>query len=278
MKKSGILFVLLSAMCFATGGILIKLNGWNAVALNGARSIFAFGVVSIYMMLTHHKFRVNWAIIFGAFANSGMSVTFTLATKLTTAANAIVLQFTMPVFVILLLWALWKQKPNKLAVGTVAVSLLGMVCFFIDSLSSGNMAGNIIAIVSGFLYAFVFLVKKIPGSDFQSSMLISFVINLLMGLPFLLQETDFGPANLITVFLLGTLQFGCAYVFLDMGLNYVQPVAASLISMIEPIMNPILVALFYHETMGPMALVGAAIVLGSATVYNVLSIKAQESA
>lgn len=139
------------------------------------------------------------------------------------------------------------------------------------------MAGNIIAIVSGFLYAFVFLVKKIPGSDFQSSMLISFVINLLMGLPFLLQETDFGPANLMTVALLGTVQFGFAYVFLDMGLNYVQPVAASLISMIEPIMNPILVALFYHETMGPMALVGAAIVLGSATIYNILSIKAQEN-
>lgn len=273
MKKAGIVFVFFSALFFATGGILIKLNGWNPVGLNGARSVFALLVMLIYMRITHHQFRLNKAILFAALANSGMSVTFTMANKMTTAANAIVLQFTMPIFVILLLWAIWKQKPDRSAVATVAISIAGMACFFIDSLGSGNMAGNLIAIFSGFLYAFVFLIKKIPGADFQSSVVVSYLINFLMGLPFLLRETDFSTTNIMTAVALGIVQIGFAYVCLDIGLDHVQPVAASLISMIEPILNPIIVAIFYGETMGKMAVVGAVIVLGSATFYNLLSLK-----
>ena len=272
-RRLGIVCVLMSAIFFATGGLLIKLNSWNAVTINGVRSLLALSVMLLYMKHTGHHFRFNKAVLFGTIANSGMTVTFTIATKMTTAANAIVLQFMMPAFVVVLLWIFWKQKPDGVTLATVAVSLLGMACFFIDSLSAGNMAGNLIAMLSGFLYAFVFLMKQIPGADFMSSVVISYGLNFLIGLPFLLQETDFGASNLITIVLLGIVQVGFSYVCLDIGLDRVPPVAASLISMIEPILNPIMVAVFYHEMIGPIALVGAAIVLGSATFSNLYSLK-----
>ena len=271
MKKYGPLFVLLSALFFATGGLLIKLNTMSSVSISGGRSFFAFFVMLAYMLLRHHHFRFNAVVLFGALANAGMSLTFTIATKMTTAANAIVLQFMMPVFIIFLLWIFWKQKPDRLAICTVALSIVGMLFFFLESLSAGSMAGNLIAIFSGFLYAIVFLIKKIPNSDFESSILISHGLNFLIGIPSLISEPNINTANIIGIILLGAFQMGLAFIFLNLGLDNVQPVAASLISMIEPILNPILVAVFYGETMGVFAIIGAIIVLGSATFYNLRS-------
>ena len=139
------------------------------------------------------------------------------------------------------------------------------------------MAGNILAIASGFFYAIVFLIKKIPGADFESSALISFALNFVIGIPFYLQETDFGAVNVSTGILQGVVQIGLAYMFLNAALDKVPPVGASLLSMIEPILNPILVAVFYGETIGPVSLVGAVIVLSSALYYNCASTSIEKS-
>ena len=87
-----------------------------------------------------------------------MAFTFVMATKMTTAANAIVLQFTEPVFLILIVWIVYRQIPKKVAVLTCFLVLCGIFCFFFESLSTGGMAGNILAIVSGVTYAGVFLI------------------------------------------------------------------------------------------------------------------------
>jgi len=279
MKKSGVISILLSAICFAVGGVLIKSVNWGSFSINGGRCIFAFIVMLIYMKATKHKFVMNKEVILGALANFGMCLTFVAANKLTTAANAIVLQFTMPAFVIIFLMLFWKKKPEKIEIITVCISFLGMLCFFYESLSAGGMLGNIIAVISGALYAVVFLLKKIPGADFESSVLVSHVISVIVGLPFIIRETDFGYSNILWIALLGIVQLGAAYVFLTRGLSTVPPVAASLISMIEPILNPILVAIVCGEMIGPISLIGALIVLGSATVYNVVEAKkSQEKA
>ena len=277
-KNKGVIFVLLSAVLFATGGILIKSITWNSLSINGARSVFAFLVMFIYMKMINHRFVLNMPVVLGAIANTGMCISFTAANKLTTAANAIVLQFVMPAFVILLLWAFWKQKPDKLAVGTVLFSFIGIICFFMESLGGGRMVGDILALLSGLLYAIVFVLKKIPKADFESSVLLSHMMSFAIGLPFLFQETAFTTNNIVYIILLGVFQLGIAFVCLNIGLNSVQPVAASLISMVEPILNPVLGSIFYGETMSPLAIVGAVIVLGSATFYNVYSVKHLEGA
>ena len=109
----GTVRVLLSAVCFSTGGVLIKSIPWSSVTIQGARSIFSVLVVGCYMLLRRQKFVWNKTVLFGAVCNTVMAFAFVAATKLTTAANAIVLQFTEPVFVILLMWLIFHKKPGR---------------------------------------------------------------------------------------------------------------------------------------------------------------------
>ena len=264
----GTIYVLLSAICFSTGGVLIKSIPWNSFSISLARSVLSLIVIILYQKSQGRKFVFNKMVLFGAMCNCIMAVTFVMATKMTTAANAIVLQFTEPVFLILIVWLVYKQKPKKDAVLTCLLVLLGIVCFFFESLSAGGMAGNLLAILSGFSYAGVFLIKKFPGGDFESSLIVSHVISILIGSPFFMKETVFTPTVWVYVVALGIVQFGLSYIFLSKGLDRVSPVTASLTSTIEPILNPVLVAIFCGETIGSLSIVGAVLVIGSATVYN----------
>lgn len=211
-------------------------------------------------------------MLFGAVCNTVMAFAFVAATKLTTAANAIVLQFTEPVFVILLMWLIFHKKP-----GGCGVCLRGSLCrdslLLYTSLDAGAMAGNLLAILSGLAYALVMMQKKFRGADFESSLLVSCALSAAIGIPFYGQENEMSLHIWFFVLLLGVVQFGLSYVFLSRGLDAVSPVTASLTSTIEPILNPILVAVFYGETIGATAVIGALLVVGSATVYNVRQAK-----
>ena len=276
-QQKGFIYTALSAVCFATGGLLIKLNTWSSMSINGMRSFFAFFIFLLYMKLTKHQFKFNWKVLLGVVANSMMGITFIMANKMTTAANAIVLQFTLPIYIMLLTWIFLKKKPDKVSVISGMISLVGIMFFFFESLSLGGMTGNVLALVSGFFYAIVFLIKQIPDSDFESSAIISFVLNFVIGIPFILQETDWGIMNMSTGVLQGVVQIGLAYIFLNMALDKVPPVGASLISMIEPILNPVLVAIFYGEKIGKISFVGATIVLASALFYNLRGTGVEEN-
>lgn len=274
MKKQwnmGYIFIITSAICFSLAGVLIKNITWSSITINGTRNLLAFLVMACYMKRIHHKIRVNKVILMGAAVNLLMNLTFVIATKLTSAANAIVLQFTEPVFLILFLGILWKQKPGKKESITCFLVFGGILCFFFDKLTLSGQLGNLIAVVSGALYAIVFLLKKMKNADFESSILISQLASFIIFLPWYFKETEFGASNLILIVLLGVVQMGLGYVFLAKGLEHVSPVAASLTSTIEPILNPIWVAIFYGETISVLAIIGAAIVIISATAYNILS-------
>jgi len=272
-KTKGYIYVLLSAVCFSIGGLLIKLNSWSGVSINGARCIFAFFVMLLYLKAINHKIVINKTVLLGAVINTGMSTTFVVANKLTAAANAIILQFTMPIYIVLMLWIFWKKKPNKETVITCLTAFIGFIFFFFDSIETGGMAGNILALISGVLYAGVFLIKKMDGSDFESSALLSFLLSFVVALPFIAQETDYSTVNIITIIVLGVVQIGFSYIFLGLGLNQVSPVGAALLSMLEPVLSPAIVAVFYGEMIGGFGLIGAAIVIASGTVYNVAQAK-----
>ena len=115
--------------------------------------------------------------------------------------------------------------------------------------------------------------KKFRGADFESSLLVSCALSAAIGIPFYGQESEMSLHIWFFVLLLGVVQFGLSYVFLSRGLDAVSPVTASLTSTIEPILNPVLVAVFYGETIGATAVIGALLVVGSATVYNVRQAK-----
>lgn len=276
VKQKGTLCVFLAAVLYSIGGLCIKVIPWNGMAINGGRTAIALAVIGLYLAVTHHRPRWNRWILVGALCVCGTNILFSIANKMTTAANAIVLQFTAPIFVILFSLLFFRKKPGKLDLIACALVLGGVVLFFVDSLSAGGMAGNLLALISGVSYAGVFLLNDMPDSDPISSVFWGDVISAVSGLPFVLRETEFSRNTLTALAVLGVFQVAVAYILMVEGLKTTPSVTASLVSGIEPVMNPILVAVFYHELIGPLALAGAVVVVGSVVLYNVLLARRKE--
>lgn len=230
------------------------------------------------MKLIHHPFRLNPSVIFGGICSASMSITFVCATKMTSAANAIILQFTHPVFLILILWIFYHKRPDKRAILTCIIALIGIVCFFFDKITSGGMLGNLLAIISGLSYAIMFQMKKMKGGDFESSLVISYILAFIIGLPTAMHETIHTPSIWMVIVLLGAVQTGLATICLSRGLDAVSPVTAALTSGIEPILNPVLAAIICGETIGPMSIAGGILVIGSVLAYSLSQIKRPVSA
>lgn len=272
-QRTGVLCVFLAAVLYSIGGLCIKVIPWNGISINGGRTAIALVVIGLFLAATHHPLRLNRWIFLGALCVFGTNILYSVANKLTTAANTIVLQFTAPIFVIVFSLLFWKKKPQKLDLAACAVVFGGVLFFFVDSLEMGGGLGNFLALLSGVSYAGVFLMNDMPESDALSSVFWGEVISAVTGLPFLLQETEFPPAAIISLVILGVFQVAAAYILLAIGLKTTPPVMASLVSGIEPVLNPILVAVFYKEAMGVFALIGAAIVIVGVVGYNVMRAK-----
>ena len=137
------------------------------------------------------------------------------------------------------------------------------------------MLGNLLALISGVTYVGVFTMQSTEGADSLSSTFFGICINILIGIPFMAAQdySQTGTTAWIALLVLGLVQQGCSYIFLNLGLKSTPPIAASLIGGIEPVLNPILVAVFYGEVLTPLSLVGAAIVLISILGYNVIKAK-----
>ena len=275
----GALFVFLSAVFFSIGGLFMKLIPWNGLAINSARNVFSVLVLAAFFRIRRHKLVINRTVLIGALAIVGTNILYSLANKLTTAGNTIILQFTAPIWVMVFSSLLLKKKPGRLDLIAAAFVFAGVICFFVDSLSSGHLTGDLLALLSGIFYAGVFMMNAREDSDSLSSVLVGMGLNVLTGLPFLIREQPFSAGMDVwgPVLILGIFQLGLAYVFLTEGLVITPPVTASLISGIEPVLNPLLVAVFYGEMLTPLSLVGAAIVFLSVIGYNLLRLKQAEA-
>jgi drug/metabolite transporter (DMT)-like permease len=269
-KLYGPLMMLGAAVLFATGGLLCKINPWSAFSINCWRNIIGGLLIGAYLIATHHKLRFNFTILMGAICMFGVTTLFVLANKMTTAANAIVLQYTAPVWIVVLMAIFFHVKPSRLDIGAICVVFVGILCFFLESLStSGGLAGNLIAVAAGLFYAVVFLLNSFPKGDALSSMFYGQFFGGLLLLPFGLQETNLSLLPVTSVVLMGLFQVGLAYILFNLGTEKTPPVTASLIAGVEPILNPILVAIFWGESIGPVSLLGAAIVILGILGYQI---------
>ena len=268
-RWTAVLCVFLASVGFSTGGLFMKLIPWNALALNGARNLIGSAVIGIYLIVRRHRLVFSRQVFIGAVSLFGVTTLFAVANKLTTAANAIVLQFTAPVFVILLMAILYHVRPKKLDIVTCVAVLLGVCLFFIDGIRAGNWLGNLAAVVSGICYASVFMMNTGKNADALSSCFLGQLAGGLLFTPLCFSESDFSLPTVAAVLALGVIQVGGAYILFSEGIRNTPPVTASLITGMEPIMNPVWVALFYGETISPLSVVGSVIVIGSIVAYNV---------
>lgn len=277
-KNKSILFVFLASVCFSTGGLFIKLIPWNALAINGARNLIGALVIGTWLLITRRRIVFSRRVLTGALSIIGVTTFFTLANKMTTAANTIVLQFTAPVFVIIFMAVFYRQKPGKVDLAVCFLVLLGVVLFFVDGIRAGNLPGNLLAVLSGVCYAGVFMMNTGRNADAISSCFLGQLAAGLMFTPLCFRETDFSLPVLLPVLALGVIQVGGAYILFSIGIRNTPPVTASLITGMEPIMNPLLVAAFYGETITALSVVGCVIVFCSILGYNLWLAKKQRNA
>ena len=266
-KSKGNLYILLTAILWSTGGILIKFVPGNPIAINGARSLIAFLFFVAYRRSI--KIRINKYIILAALSLTLTNNLFVICNKLTTAANAIVLQYTAPIFVLIWSCIYHKKKPGKKQVITVAMAFVGMALFFCDQLEGGYLLGNILAIISGVTFSGVFFINSLPDSGSEDASMLAFILSFLISTPVISEVLYMDMSAIAALLALGIFQVGLAYVVFAKGARMTDPVSSSLIGLLEAMLNPLWVFLFYGEKMGRFALAGAAVIL-LAVIRNTL--------
>ncbi len=259
----GIVLLVITAVLWSSGGVLIKSVDWHPLAISGARSAIA----AVVIRAAFYKSPLSWSRpqLTGAVAYAATVALFVTATKLTTAANAILLQYTAPVFVAILGAWLLKEKATVQDWLTIAVVLGGMGLFFVDKMSPGGLLGNVLAVASGFSMALMAVCMRWQkdGSPF-GSIFLGNVLTFFIGLPFMLSSSP-GPGGWTGIVLLGCFQLGLSYILYSMAIKYVRALEATIICVIEPILNPVWVFLLLGEVPGPWSLLGGGVILVAIT-------------
>ena len=272
-KRMGPLYVAFAALFWSFGGVGTKYIPWNPLSIICIRGAIATLTVGIL----RRSFRISLqpATIASGLCMCGTIVLYVISNKLTTAANAIVFQYTAPAYVILISLLLLKKKPRVVEVVTVICTFLGISLFFIDDLGGGSLAGDVIALCSGVTYAVMTILNSLPSSKPQDATMLGCILTTLF-FPILFFDTavaSSGVTPFIVVILLGVFQLGLPYYLFAKGIQETGAVACSIITTSEPILNPIWVFFIMGERPGIMSIIGAAVVITCICAYNVITAK-----
>ena len=185
-----------------------------------------------------------------------------MANKLTTSANAILLQYTAPIFVAILgVWIL-KEKIRWYDIISIAIVFLGMILFFIDNVNIGNTLGNIIAILSGFSMACMTISLRLQkdGSAMDTTFFGN-ILTFIVAIPFLIFTPLPDIKSIIIILIMGVFQLGIPYIFYVNSTKYLTALEAILITVMEPLLNPLWVYIFAGEKPGTYAIIGGIVVI-----------------
>ena len=266
-KNKAIAEILLCSALWSIAGILMKQIPWSGFAIAGVRSLLAGAVMGIYMGIRGLPLRINQRSLSGGAALCTTMTLFSVANKMTTAANAIVLQFTAPIWILLLSAAFLKKRFRRADTLAVALTFVGIVLFFLDGLRLGNTAGNLVALCAGLAFGLYYMsLGDCPEETRMSAVLIGHGLTFLVGVPALLAtRPTVSAASLACLAALGIVQLGIPYVLLAHAAGWCPPLICSLLGALEPLLNPLWVAIFDGERPGLAALVGGVIVVASVT-------------
>ncbi len=258
-RSVALLFLVFTAILWSAGGLLIKLVSLNPIAIAGFRSIIAALLILCFIKKPDIKFTpIKLA---AAFMYAATVISFVCATKMTTAANAIIIQYTAPIYVVIFGALFFKEKVKWYDIITIIVILGGMILFFLDKLSPGGLMGNLIAAFSGITFAFTALLLRFQKDDSPLDRIFwGNVLTAIISIPFMFQTLP-NTKSLIGLCLLGVFQLGFSYILFSLAIKNVSALEAVLIPMIEPILNPIWVAIFLNEIPGIYSIIGGLVVV-----------------
>lgn len=264
----------LAALCWSLGGLLIKnvAEFWPGLAVSGGRGAIA----ALFLLVTNRglRFTFSRAQIIGAVGYASCTIAFCTATTLTTAANAILLQYTAPVWIALFgAWFL-GERATRMDWITIAAVLGGMTLFFAGRLDLTAVLGNSLAALSGICFAAMTMaLRKQKDTSAVESIILGNALAFLVGLPWILKSPALPAAGWASLAALGIVQLGVSYWLYARAIKHVTALEAVLIPVIEPILNPVWVLIIRGEKPGTLALLGGAIVLTAVTLRAVASIR-----
>jgi drug/metabolite transporter (DMT)-like permease len=276
-RTKAIIALIIAAVLWSTGGMLIKLIDWNPVAIAGTRSGISAILMFFYILILRKdinprrilkKGKYKWV---GAAIYALTVIGFVVANKLTAAANVIFLQYTAPIWVALLSGWLLKERVSKFDWTIIIIVIAGMGLFFVGDIQKGHMLGNFLSVLTGLFLAGVVLMLKMQKNSTAIEM--TFLGNLLtfvVSLPFII-----GPIpdlqSIIGLILLGVFQLGIAYILFSEAVLHVTALEAILIPVIEPLLSPIWVFLMIGEKPTFFAIIGGLVVLAAVVFRSIVT-------
>ena len=264
-RQRGILLIAAAAILWSSGGIGIKGVADPALKVSFYRSLFA-GIALLALLrgrVLGRRWKSTPAFMAAIISYGGCLTTFVIATKWTTAANAIFLQYAGVVWVLLLSPIVIREPMQRRDVIAIIVAMSGMALFFVGKFEARGMSGNLMALLSSVFFAFLILSLRRENAAAESAVTWgNFALALLL-LPFVAGDLSLTPKSAGVFLFLGVFQIGLAYVLFVRGLKHVTATQASLTGMLEPVANPIWVFLFLGERPSAFASIGALIVLGA---------------
>lgn len=282
MKKENraMLEMLMCAALWSIAGIFIKLIPWNSFVISALRSFFAGLTVLVYIRIKGYKIVINRQTLIPGLLLGLVYIAFVAANKLTTAANAIVLQFTDPIFIVIFSALFFGQRFKKRDFIAVICTFIGIGMFFLDQLSEGYLIGNFVAIFAGACLGGMFIAMgKAETQERFSAMLVGQAVAFIFGLPFITTtKPEFSALPVLYIIILGVLQLGIPYILYGRAAEHCPPLACSLLGALEPLLNPVWVLIFDGEKPGLFALIGGVIVIVSVTVWCIAGNKDSEGA
>lgn len=267
-----ILFVLAAALLWSTGGLFIKWTTLNAYEVTFYRSMFAFFTVAFFTR--REGWGINGITVVTSVLYAALLLLFVIATKMTTAANAIFLQYTSPVYMLIFEPIIFKERFRPFDLITVLICIGGMSLFFVGQLNPNDVVGNLIALGSGACMGFYFLLLRLPRSqevNRASSVIYGNLILILLMSPFgIAAFPDLNVKDIFAVSFLGIIQIGLAYTFFTLGIaRGVRSLEAGIICYIEPVLNPVWVFLLLGERPTRWAVLGGIIIITAVLAHTI---------
>lgn len=260
--QKGLAAILLTALLWSSGGLFVKLISLTAMQLSFFRCLIAAIVFAV--IFKKQVFYLNGLAVLNSIFYAAVLILFVYSTKATTAANAIFLQSTAPIYVFLIEPLLNKMKYEKINIITVIICSLGMILFFVDEITPGQMNGNIAGLGAGLAFAAMFIGLRMNKKEFQLSSI--FYGNMFVAVfttQYIFSIEQLLVSDMLMVSFLGIFQIGIAYAIFSYGLHRVQAFEASVMSLLEPLLNPLWVFIGYGETPSINAITGGAIILSA---------------
>ena len=264
----------LCACLWSISGIFIKWISWSPFLIAGGRSLISAAVLGLFMAVSRIRIQVCRSSLCAGISLGVSFLCFVSANKLTTAANAIVLQYTSPIFILIISALFLHQQIKKREAAVVCAAAAGILLFFLDQLSPGNIAGNFLGILAGFFLSIMFVLIGLAGNNDSirmSGILFAHIFTALVGIPVgAVFTASISTREICLILILGIFQLGIPYILYAIAAKDCSPLTCSLIGMLEPLLNPVWVFLFDGESPGPFALAGAVIVITAVACWCVI--------